>query len=56
MSLVITPVRPIYQTIAEKALQLRQQGLTFRDIAKALQTDDKMVRKAIKWIDSRKSV
>gem|GEM_PF-2858395 len=37
-----------YQEIREKALILREQGLSYRKIAKILGTDDKMVRKALR--------
>jgi transcriptional regulator len=52
VSLTTEQIVPIYQVIAKKAVMLRQKGLTFRAIAKELQTDDRMVRKAIKWYNA----
>ena len=43
--------QPNYQKIAEKALQLKELGLTCASIARQLDVDHKMVSKAIKWIN-----
>lgn len=45
---------PIYQTIAEKATELHDLGMNYRNIAKALNISDKTIKKAIvrhsEWI------
>lgn len=38
-----------YQSIAEKALQLKQLGMSACAIARALSVTDKTVAKAIRW-------
>jgi len=42
--------QPSYQKIAEKALQLKELGLTSSSIARQLNVDHKSVSKAINWI------
>lgn len=41
---------PLYQTISEKAQQMRQLGMSVHAIAKHLKIDDKTVKKALSWL------
>ena len=41
---------PVYQRIAQKALHLRELGLSDRVIAQRLGVSDKTVGKAIRWL------
>jgi hypothetical protein len=50
VALVGTEEQPAYQTIASKALQLRELGLADRVIAARLGVTDKTVAKAIRWL------
>ena len=43
--------QPSYQKIAEKALQLKELGLTCSSIARQLNVDHKSVPKGINWIE-----
>jgi DNA-binding CsgD family transcriptional regulator len=42
--------RPRYQRVAQKAVDLRELGLSNRTIARKLGVDDKTVAKAIRWL------
>ena len=42
--------QPNYQNIAEKALQLKELGLTRSSIARQLEVDHNTVSKAVDWI------
>jgi hypothetical protein len=44
---------PIYQQIAARATQLREQGLSDRRIGQELGVDPKTAVKAIDWLKSR---
>jgi hypothetical protein len=46
---------PLYQQIAEKSVQLRDLGLSLKEIARRLGVDDKTVGKAIRWLCSIQS-
>jgi len=50
VALVETSAPPAYQRIAQKALQLRELGLSDRAIAGRLGVTEKTVSKAIRWI------
>jgi len=50
VALVETAAPPAYQTIAPKALQLRELGLSDRVIAARLGVTDKTVAKAVRWL------
>ena len=39
----------LYMVLAPEAVKLRKLGMTYRKIAAALDTDDKLVRKAIEY-------
>lgn len=43
---------PVYQRIAEKAMGLRELGMSNKAIARALEVDDKTVAKAVAWLRS----
>jgi DNA invertase Pin-like site-specific DNA recombinase len=43
---------PVYQQIAANAKQLRELGMSYRAVARALGVNDKTVAKAIVWQDS----
>jgi DNA-binding CsgD family transcriptional regulator len=45
-----TRPQPQYQVIAERALQLRQLGMSDLAIARALGINDKTVAKSIRWV------
>ena len=50
VALMDTRAAPVYQKIAERALHLRQLGLSDSAIAKKLNVTDKTVAKAITWL------
>jgi len=50
VALVETTKPPAYQTIASKALQLRELGLSDRVIAARLAVTDNTVAKALAWL------
>jgi len=52
VALVETSELPAYQRIAQKALHLRELGLSDRVIALRLRVTDKTVAKAIRWLES----
>ena len=49
-ALVETSEPPVYQRIAQKALQLRELGLSDRAIAARLRVTDKTVAKGLAWL------
>jgi hypothetical protein len=42
--------RPLYQQVAQRALHLREVGLSNSAIARKLEVDDKRVAKAVRWL------
>lgn len=50
MALLEAEARPLYQRVAEKALHLRELGLSYCAIARRLEADDKTVAKAVRWL------
>jgi hypothetical protein len=44
---------PLYQLIADKALHLKQLGLSMEGIARHLDVDGKTVAKALSWLSRR---
>jgi len=48
--LLSTSSPPIYQRIAQKALHLRELGITNAAIARRLDVTDKIVAKGIRWL------
>lgn len=52
VALVEIPERPVYQRIAQKAMQLRELGLSDRGIAARLGVTDKTIAKAVAWVQS----
>jgi hypothetical protein len=55
VALLGTEERPLYQQVAQKALQLRELGLSYCGIARKLEVDDKTVAKAIGWLQMMRS-
>ncbi len=52
VALLDTERRPLYQQVAQKALHLRELGLSLSAIARRLGVTDKTVAKAISWLRS----
>ncbi len=50
MALLETSALPLYQEVAQKAVHLRDLGLSLSAIARKLKVDDKTVAKAARWL------
>lgn len=50
MRLLEAEARPLYQQVAQRALHLREVGLSNFAIAMRLEVDDKTVAKAVRWL------
>ena len=51
MALLETQAQPLYQQVAQKALLLRELGLSASDVARRLGVTDKTLTKAIQWLE-----
>jgi hypothetical protein len=43
--------RPLFKKVARKALHLREFGLSYCTVTRRLETDDKAVAKAVRWLE-----
>ena len=55
VALVDTERRPLYQLVAQKALHLRELGLSLSATARRLGVTDKTVAKAVRWLEGIRS-